>query len=433
MELMEKIVSLCKRRGFIYPGSAIYGGLANTWDFGPLGTELKNNIRDLWWQRFVKSRNDIYGLDGGIIMHPRVWEASGHLANFTDTLVECKKCHKRFREDQLTAKRCLECGGEFTSGKKFNGMFKTFVGPAESSESVAYLRPETAQAIFVNFKNIVDSFHPKLPFGIAQYGKSFRNEVTAGNFIFRDLEFEQMEIEYFIDPAANWSAAFDIWQKEMEEWLKDLGVAASRLHIREHRDDERSHYSRKTVDIEYDFPFGTKELYGLAYRTDYDLNQHQSFSGQDLGYTKEDGSRVVPHVIEPSFGMPRTLLAVLLESYHEEEVKPEDIRIVLKIKPRLAPYKVAVFPLLKNKPELVSKAQEIYAGLKKELMVTYDDNGNVGKRYRRQDEIGTPWCVTVDYTSLEDGTVTVRDRDSMKQERVLSQDLTNYFKEKLVR
>ena len=242
-----------------------------------------------------------------------------------------------------------------------------------------------------------------------------------------------MEIEYFIDPAANWSAAFDIWQKEMEEWLKDLGVAASRLHIREHRDDERSHYSRKTVDIEYDFPFGTKELYGLAYRTDYDLNQHQSFSGQDLGYTKEDGSRVVPHVIEPSFGMPRTLLAVLLESYHEEEVKPEDIRIVLKIKPRLAPYKVAVFPLLKNKPELVSKAQEIYAGLKKELMVTYDDNGNVGKRYRRQDEIGTPWCVTVDYTSLEDGTVTVRDRDSMKQERVLSQDLTNYFKEKLVR
>ncbi len=420
--LLEKIVSLCKRRGFVYPGSEIYGGLANTWDYGPLGIELKNNIRDLWWKKFVQNREDIYGLDGGILLNTKIWEASGHIANFTDTLVECKKCHKRFREDQLISQKCSECGGDFTEGRKFNGMFKTFIGPTEAIDNVAYLRPETAQAIFVNFKNIVDSFHPKLPFGIAQYGKSFRNEITAGNFIFRDLEFEQMEIEYFIDPTADWLEIFNSWQEAMKQWLIDLGVNPSHLHTREHGDAERSHYSKKTVDIEYDFPFGTKELYGLAYRTNYDLSQHQKFSGVDLTYQKEDGTKITPHVVEPAFGVQRTILVVLCESYHEEEK-----RVVLSLPPKLAPYKAAIFPLVPNKEEIVKKAREVYLQLKKEYNVAWDDRGNIGKRYYAQDEIGTPFCVTIDYQTLEDETVTVRDRDTMKQERISVEKLVEYI------
>jgi len=422
MDLMEKIVSLCKRRGFVYPGSDIYGGLANTWDYGPLGTELKNNIRDCWWKKFVHEREDIYGIDGGILLHPKVWEASGHVANFNDTLVECKQCHHRFRLDQLESKKCPDCGGEFTEGKKFSGLFKTFIGPTEDKTSVAYLRPETAQAIFINFRNIVDSFHPKLPFGIAQIGKAFRNEITAGNFIFRDLEFEQMEIEYFISPDADWQKIFTNWQEEMKKWLLGLGVEEKKLRFREHGENERSHYSKKTVDVEYDYPFGIKELYGLAYRTDYDLRQHQAASGVDLNYLTEEGKKFIPHVIEPSFGMPRTFLVVLLESYFEEEK-----RVVLRLKPKLAPYKVAVFPLVANRQELIKKAREIFLSLKSELAVTFDDRGNIGKRYYSQDEIGTPWCVTVDYQTLEDDTVTVRDRDTTKQERLPVDKLLEYF------
>lgn len=422
MDLMEKVVSLCKRRGFVYPGSEIYGGLANTWDYGPLGVELKNNIRDSWWDNFVRKREDIYGLDGGILLHPKVWEASGHVANFNDTLVECKSCHNRFRVDQLKDRTCPDCGGEVTEGKKFSGLFKTFVGPTENSASIAYLRPETAQAIFINFKNILDSFHPKLPFGIAQIGKAFRNEITAGNFIFRDLEFEQMEIEYFIPPDADWQKIFSSWQEEMRKWLLSLGVEEKKLGVREHGETEKSHYSKKTVDIEYEFPFGVKEVWGLAYRTDYDLKQHQSFSGVDLTYITEEKERFIPHVIEPSFGMPRTILVVLLESYFEDEK-----RVVLKLNPKIAPYKVAVFPLVANKEDLVKKAREIYYSLKSEISAAFDDRGNIGKRYYSQDEIGTPWCVTVDYQTMEDNTVTVRERDSAKQERISIDNLLNYF------
>lgn len=422
MNLMEKVVALCKRRGFVYPGSEIYGGLANTWDYGPLGVELKNNIRDFWWKSFVKNREDIYGIDGGILLHPKVWEASGHVANFSDELVECKKCHTRFRVDQLESDKCPQCGGDFTEGKKFSGLFKTFIGATEDTASVAYLRPETAQAIFINFKNILDSFHPKLPFGIAQIGKAFRNEITAGNFIFRDLEFEQMEIEYFIDPNADWEKMFSLWQKSMREWLTSLGVDEKKLRVREHEDKERSHYSKKTVDIEYEFPFGTKEVWGLAYRTDYDLKQHSTASGVDLSYQDEKGQKFIPHVIEPSFGMPRTLLVILLESYSEDGE-----RVVLKLVPRLAPYKVAVFPLLANKPELVEKARGIYDDLKNDFSVAWDDRGNIGKRYYAQDEIGTPWCITADFQTLDDNTVTVRDRDTAKQERLPVDKLTDYF------
>ena len=426
MDLMEKVVSLCKRRGFVYPGSEIYGGLANTWDYGPLGVELKNNLRDYWWKTFVHDRDDIYGIDGGILLHPKVWEASGHVANFSDNLVECKKCHKRYSTDRLETKKCSECGGEFTPEKKFSGLFKTFIGPTEDTASVAYLRPETAQAIFINFKNVVDSFHPKLPFGIAQVGKAFRNEVTAGNFIFRDLEFEQMEIEYFIAPGTDWQKAFSSWQEAMCQWAVSLGVREKALTVREHNEKERSHYSKKTVDLEYEFPFGIKELWGLAYRTDYDLKQHQNASGVNLEYQTEDGQKFIPHVIEPSFGMPRTLLAVLLESYFEDKK-----RIILKIKPKLAPIKVAVFPLVANKPELVKKARETYKMLRKEFLVVWDERGNIGKRYFSQDEIGTPWCVTIDYQTLEDETVTVRDRDTMKQERLPVDKILPYFQNML--
>lgn len=435
---MEKIVSLCKRRGFIYPGSDIYGGLANTFDFGPLGVELKNNILRSWWKNFVQDRDDIYGLDGGILMNSKIWEASGHTQGFIDVLVECKKCHYRFRQDEIgnsksktLISKCPKCGnGELTEPKKFVPMFRTFVGPVEDSSSVAYLRPETAQAIFVNFRNIIDSFHPEIPFGIAQVGKAFRNEITLGNFIFRKLEFEQMEIEYFIKEK-DWKKYFEEWKKAIEKWLLGLGVNKKNIKWREHKKEELAHYSKHTEDIEYNFPFGFKELYGLAYRSDYDLKNHSEKSGKDLRYTDlKTNEKFFPHVIEPSFGMERTMLAILSEAYNEEEIRGEK-RVVLGLKPSIAPRKVAVFPLLANKPELIKKARSVYDLLKNQFLAAWDDRGNIGKRYYAQDEAGTPYCITVDFDSLEKNDVTVRDRDTMKQERIKIDKLEEYLKEKL--
>ena len=424
--LMEKIVSLCKRRGFIYPGSEIYGGLANTWDYGPLGVELKNNIRCDWWLTFVQKRDDVYGLDGGILLNPKIWEASGHTTGFIDVLVECKSCHKRFRVDFLEGKnKCPECQGQLTQPKKFVPMFKTFIGPVEESASVAYLRPETAQAIFVNFKNVLNSHHPELPFGIGQVGKAFRNEITLGNFIFRSLEFEQMEIEYFV-LQKEWEKYYEEWKKLMEQWVIDLGVSKKNLRWRPHGKDELSHYSERTEDLEYQFPFGYKELYGLAYRTDFDLRQHGEKSGVDLSYQDETGEKFNPHVIEPSFGLERTLLTVLLDAYQEEKD-----RVVLKLSPKIAPYKVAVFPLLANKPELVKKARLVFDKLRPVLPAAWDDRGNIGKRYYSQDEIGTPWCVTIDFQTLEDETVTIRDRDTTKQIRLKVDKLADWLQNKL--
>ena len=432
---MEKIVSLCKRRGFVFPDSEIYGGMANAWDYGPYGVELKNNIKQRWWKKFVQEREDMVGLDAAIIMNPETWKASGHLSEFSDPLSECKKCKNRFRTDELKGdiKQCPNCKGELSSSCQFNLMFKTFIGSTEESASVAYLRPETAQGIFTNFKNVMDTMRPKLPFGIGQIGKAFRNEITPGNFVFRTREFEQMEIEYFIAPPKkdkDWQAVFEMWRKEMLEWLAELGLDIKHnIHELDVADGERAHYSKRTIDFEYEFPFGRKELYGLAYRTDYDLKQHSKFSGVDLICADEENNKFTPHVIEPSLGVERTVLAVLCEAYNEEAVK-EETRTVMKFPYWLSPVKIAVFPLLKNKPELVKKAKEIYDGLKKSYLCEFDDNGNIGKRYRRQDEIGTPFCVTVDFDSLEDGQVTVRDRDTMEQARVKIKDLENFFKDK---
>ncbi len=425
-DLMEKVVSLCKRRGFVYPGSEIYGGLANSWDYGPLGAQLKKNIKDLWWKMFVESRDDMVGIDAALIMNPKVWEASGHVGNFSDPLVECKKCHSRFRADQLEGE-CPSCGStEFTDAKQFNLMFKTFIGPSEEQANVAYLRPETAQAMFVDFKQVLDTNRVKPPFGIAQIGKAFRNEITPGNFIFRTREFEQMEIEYFIQPEG-WEQQFEMWRVAMHDWLKTIGVDMSKVHEHEISGDELAFYSKRTIDFEFDYPFGTKELYGLAYRTNYDLSQHENASGQSLKFKDADaGVEYVPHVIEPSLGVDRTLLVLLLSAYHEE-----DDRVVLKLKPALAPYKAAVFPLLKNKPELVAKARELYDALRKDFMVAWDDRGNIGKRYLAQDEIGTPACITVDFQTLEDGTVTIRDRDTKEQQRVAITDIASRIRESL--
>ncbi len=418
-DLMEKVISLCKRRGFVFPGSEIYGGLANSWDYGPLGTELKKNIKDLWWKMFVQSRDDMVGLDAALIMNPKVWEASGHVAHFTDPLVECLKCHMRWRQDQLEGK-CPNCGGtEFAPAKQFNLLFRTFIGPSEDDASTAYLRPETAQAMFVDFKQVLDTTRVKPPFGIAQIGKAFRNEITPGNFIFRTREFEQMEIEYFIHPD-QWEQHFEHWREQMHAWLGVCGVDSSRVHEAEIEEGDRAFYSKRTIDFEFEYPFGRKELYGLAYRTDYDLSQHEKASGANLKFKdQESGTEYTPHVIEPSFGVDRTLLVVLLSAYHEEED-----RIVLKLKPALAPYKAAVFPLLKNKPELVEKARALYDMLRAERMVAWDDRGNIGKRYLAQDEIGTPACITVDFQTLEDDTVTVRNRDTKEQTRIPISELT---------
>jgi glycyl-tRNA synthetase len=422
-ENLDKIVSLCKRRGFVFPGSEIYGGLANSFDYGPLGVELKNNIKNAWWKRFVHDRDDMVGIDAALIMNPKVWEASGHLETFSDPLVECKKCHHRFRADHVDGQKCPDCGGELTKPKQFNLMLKTFLGPIENEENTVYFRPETAQAMFVDFKNILETSRKKIPFGIAQIGKAFRNEITPGNFIFRTREFEQMEIEYFIKEE-EWEKLFEHWRKEMWSWITDtLGLDKKNIHELDVPKDELAHYSKKTIDFEYDFPFGKDELYGLAYRTDFDLKNHYKEQPyNDL----EAGEKFYPHVVEPTWGVDRSVLAVLCDAYTEEKD-----RVVLKVKPALAPYKVAVFPLLKNKPELIEKAKEVYKMLKKEFNVAWDDRGNIGKRYYSQDEIGTPFCVTVDFDSLEKDDVTIRDRDTMKQERVKIKDLVSIINGKL--
>lgn len=431
---MEKIVSLCKRRGFVYPGSEIYGGLANSWDYGPLGVELKNNIKQLWWKRFVQQREDMVGLDAALVMNPKVWAASGHLATFTDPLVECKYCHERFRADQidLTAP-CTSCkkSDTFTEPKMFNLMLKTFLGPAEEEANVAYFRPETAQAIFVQLKSILNTSRKTVPFGVGQIGKAFRNEITPGNFIFRTREFEQMEIEYFI-PApksdADWNNYFEQWRELMLVWIQDdLRLDTTKVHEVEIPAADRAHYSKRTVDFEFDYPFGTKELYGLAYRGDFDLQNHIKASGEDLSFTDpHTNEKYVPHVIEPSLGVDRSFLAVLL-SHYKEEGEGDSKRVYLSLPPKLAPFKAAVFPLLKNKPELVEKAKEIYQELLQYFPVAWDERGNVGKRYYSQDEIGTPFGITVDFQTLEDGTVTVRHRDTAEQERLPASELSSYI------
>jgi glycyl-tRNA synthetase len=488
-KVMEKIVALCKRRGFIYPGSEIYGGLANTYDYGPVGAELLRNLRNIWWKYFIQERDDVVGLDSSLISHHKIWEASGHVAGFADAMIDCKNCKARMRADHLiedyyardrkkmsgntrgsipidsTGKGelianflskeelkevveglspeeldkiinrhkdlvCPNCEKyNWTSVRKFNLLFPVQLGIVEGEQGQAYLRGETAQLIFTNFRNVADSTRVKLPFGIGQLGKSFRNEITPGNSIFRTIEFEQGEIEYFFDPEKEkWEDLFEDWKKSMWEFVtKKLGIKEEHLRWRMHEDKERSFYSKRTEDLEYKFPFGFKELWGLAYRTDYDLKKHMDLSKKDLQITDpHTGKKITPHVIEPALGINRLLLMVLVDAYTEEES-----RVVLRIHPNIAPYKIAVFPLLANKEQLVSTASKVFNGLKKDFMVTFDGRGNIGKRYLYQDEIGTPWCVTVDFQTLEDETVTIRDRDSTAQVRVPIKELTDYFQNKL--
>jgi len=429
---MEQIVSLAKQRGFIFPGSDIYGGLANSWDYGPLGALLKNNIKQAWWQRFVERRRDVVGVDTALIMNPAVWEASGHVETFADPLVECKKCHARFRADKIEmTEPCSECGAEdeFTDPAAFNLMFKTFIGPKEDVAAQVYLRPETAQGMFVDWPHVLQTSRKRIPFGIAQIGHAFRNEITPGNFIFRTREFEQMELEYFVHPD-EWEEHFEAWLQEMRDWMDYCGLTKDQLHEVEISAEDRAHYSKKTVDIEFDFPFGQEELYGLAYRADFDLNQHAAASGQDMSYTDpETKEQYTPHVVEPTFGVNRTLLAMLLSAYTVEQVG-EETRAVLRLPKWAAPYKVAILPLSK-KPELTALAEPVADELAKHFSVDYDVTQSIGKRYRRQDEIGTPYCVTVDFDSLEDKQVTIRDRDTMQQERVALESLSEILLSKM--
>ena len=422
---LESIISLCKRRGFLFQSSEIYGGLGSTWDYGPLGVELKRNVKDAWWKAMVWERDDVVGLDSAVMMHPEVWRASGHLDAFSDPLVECKECHQRWREDQLEERSCPDCGGELTETRMFNTMFRTFMGPVEESASTVYLRPETAQGIFVNFNNVLTATRRKLPFGIAQIGKAFRNEITTGNFIFRTREFEMMEIEYFVNPGEDeeWHRR---WIQEGVRWYIGLGVSQDRLRVRPHDPDELSHYSKATSDVEYRFPWGWGEIQGIANRTDYDLKAHTEASGDSLSYFDNDsGQRIVPYVIEPSAGVDRAVMTFLVDAYTEEEAPTASggtrQRVVLKLHPAISPVKVSVLPLSRN-DRLVPFARQVYdqvrgSGLVKGF-VQYDDAQSIGRRYRRQDEIGTPLCVTVDFDSLDDRAVTVRQRDSMAQERV---------------
>lgn len=455
---LSKIVALAKRRGFIYPGSEIYGGVANTYDYGPVGVELLRNIRNLWWENFVHRRDDIVGLEGSLISHQEIWKASGHVGGFADALVDCKNCKLRKRADHLIEESlsgekevkveglsdeeldkiieennilCPNCGKhDWTSVRKFNLLFPVHLGIVEGDQSLAYLRGETAQGMFVNFKNVMESNRVKLPFGIAQLGKSFRNEITPGNSVFRTLEFEQGEIEFFFDPeVSNWEELYETWKKEMWDFIKrTIGIKEENLRWREHSDEERSFYSKRTEDLEYKYPFGFKELWGLAYRTDYDLSQHEKGSGKDLKVVdSQSGKKTLPHVIEPAVGINRIFLMALSDAYEETEA-----RTVLKLSPKLAPFKASVFPLLANKPELMSKAQEIYKDLSQSFYVSFDARGNIGKRYLAQDEIGTPYCITVDFDSLESDTVTVRDRDTMEQVRMKTSELRPFLAEKLI-
>ena len=426
---LETLVSLCKRRGFVFPSSEIYGGFGGFWDYGPLGVELKRNLKDAWWRANVQERDDVVGVDTSVIMSPRVWEASEHLRVFTDPLVDCKNCRRRSRVDELVDGRCPYCSGEVTEPRQFNLMFKTFIGPVEEDASVAYLRPETAQGMFVNFKNVQTTSRKKLPFGIAQIGKAFRNEITPGKFIFRDREFELMEIEYFCKPAEG-SAVHQRWIQDRLEWYVRFGLARERLSLYEYPVEELAHYAKATSDIFYEFPFGKAELEGIAYRADFDLSRHQQASGEDLTFfDDETNERYVAHVVEPAAGVDRLLLAFLIDAYHEEPDK-EGTRVVLKLHPQLAPYKVAVLPLSRKEP-LAEKAQEVARLVRPHVMTTYDDSQSIGRRYRRQDEIGTPWCVTVDFQSLDDNAVTIRDRDTMTQDRIPIAELVATIKQRL--
>lgn len=443
-ELLLKVSALAKRRGFIYPSSEIYGGLANTYDYGPYGTQLKENVRNLWLKNFIQKREEIYGIDSSIIINPRVWEASGHTESFADIMVEDKVNHKRYRADHLieefysrkgqsikvdgkTAEQLAEIlkrekikspdGNELTNPRAFNQLFKTEVGIIEGDQSEVYLRGEIAQGLFINFKNILDSIHPKLPFGIGQTGKVFRNEITKGQFTFRTLEFDLMEFEYFFDhEAQRWDELFEYWKSEIQSFALSLGISEKKLRWREHEEFELAHYSKRTEDLEYEFPWGFKEMFACAYRTDFDLSNHEKHSSKDLKFTKQDGTKIIPHVIEPTFGLSRLVTILLMDSYHEEIINDRP-RTVLKLDPKIAPVKVAIFPLQKD-PKLQKIARTIYEDFRDKVIVEYDDSGSIGKRYRRQDEIGTPQCITVDFDSLEDQCVTIRDRDTLKQERI---------------
>jgi len=414
---MDTIASLCKRRGFIFQSSEIYGGVGGSWDYGPFGVELKRNIKNVWWRDVVQRRDDMIGVDTGILMHPQVWAASGHLESFTDPLVDCKSCKKRFRADHVADGSCPECGGELTEPRMFNLMLKTFLGPVEDDAAKTYLRPETAQGIFVNFANVLDVSRKKLPFGIAQIGKAFRNEITPRNFTFRTREFEQMEIEYFVKPGTD-EESHQRWVKERFEWYVQYGIRREYLRLRQHEGEELAHYAKATYDIEYLFPFGWAELEGISNRTDFDLRQHALYTGKEISYFDEDtGEHIFPYIVEPSGGVDRAALAFLVDAYHQEEVRGRK-RVVLRFHPELAPIKVAVFPLLRNRSELVTLAKEIASKLRPHMMTMYDDTASIGRLYRRQDEIGTPFCITVDVQTLEDNAVTIRDRDSMEQVRV---------------
>ena len=448
MDLFEKIAALAKRRGFIFPSSEIYGGMANTWDFGPVGVLLKNNIRDLWWKHYVLDRDDMVGIEAATILKPEVWQASGHIGGFNDALIDCKECKNRVRADHLIENnfpdkkveglpyeeldkiikenklKCPKCSVfNWTKVRKFNQLVEVKLGTLEDEKNLAHLRGEIAQGIFLNFKNVIDTTRVKIPFGIAQQGKAYRNEITMGQFVHRTFEFDLMEFEYFIKPET-WKNVFEDFRKDMWDWAISLGIKKENLKWREHEELERSFYSKKTMDIEYRYPFGWKEMFGIAYRTDYDLRNHSEKSGKDLSYLDPiTNEKYIPHVVEPTFGLSRLVGILLFDAYSEDGE-----RIVLELNPKIAPYKVAVFPLLANKPELVEKAKDIYHTLKETgLSVTFDSRGNIGKRYFAQDEIGTPWCVTVDFDTLEDKKVTVRDRDTAKQERVDVDKLVSYF------
>ena len=431
---MEKLVSLCKRRGFIYPGSEIYGGLQGTWDYGPMGSELKFNIKQEWWKTMVKEQEDVVGVSASILMNSKVWEASGHTQSFTDPLIECKICHQRFRENQEEqiehekqhSKKKEKI--EWTKPKKFNLLVEAKLGVVEGEKNTAYLRGEITQGVHVNFKNILNSSRLKIPFGVAQIGKAFRNEITPGNFTYRSIEFEQMELQYYVKPDEKESMKqYDFWKKVRMDWYKNLGIKKSNLRFREHLKDELAHYAKAAWDIEYNTPFGWKECEGIHHRGGWDLSRHQEFSGQDMSYfDDETKTKFIPWVIETSGGVDRAALFFLIDAYHEEKE-----RVILKLHPKLAPYKVAVFPLLANKPKLIEKAKEIYQELKKQFSVTWDDRGNIGKRYFSQDEIGTPHCITVDFDTLEKDDATVRDRDTMKQARIKISELKDYLNEKL--
>jgi glycyl-tRNA synthetase len=427
---MKEIANLCKRRGFIFQDSEIYGGMGSVWDYGPLGVEIKNSLKNLWWKRMVYQRNDVDGLDAAILMNPEVWKASGHVTSFADMMVDCKECKKRFRIDKLKEKKCPECSGELTEPKSFNLMFKTQVGSVEGAQQDVYLRPETAQGIFVNFENILNTTRKKLPFGVAQIGKAFRNEITTGNFTFRSREFEQMELEYFVKPGED-EKWYEYWLEERLNWYYSLGIRKESLRLREHEKEELAHYAKRCHDIEFMFPMGWSELEGIANRTDFDLKKHSQISGRDLSYFDDaTKKRFIPYVIEPSGGVDRAVLAVLVDAYRTEVVKDRK-RVFLALNKNLAPIKAAILPLLKNRPEIVEMANRILDDIRGDYRAVYDDTAAIGRLYRRQDEIGTPFCVTVDVDSLEDGKVTLRDRDTMEQDRIEATKLKNILKEKL--